>query len=183
VTTTLADLADGTAKRGAKKIRTESGIHSMSRKGKEAAGSAYAKWQERTQKSIGGWSGGGGGDDGNSAGGGLGTGIGSRMALPKTKQAKHQAKVARKAEKEVVHKDAKNELKSAKKIREERAKKEEVRIKNMPKDKRKHVIEKRKAEWKAKVARKEEEVRNPYAVVVDGFKRAGGGKSKKKGKR
>jgi uncharacterized membrane protein YgcG len=47
-------------------------------------------------------------------------------------------------------------------------------LKNLPKDKRRHVLEKRKHEWKAKVVRKEEEVR--VASFMGGQLGKGGGK-------
>jgi len=77
-----------------------------------------------------------------------------------------------------AHKNVRDELRTAKQIKEERKKKESVRLRNMPKDKRKFVLEKRTKEWKAKQAFKEKEKKdNPWG---DLSKIGQGGKGKKR---
>jgi hypothetical protein len=169
VTTTLGELADEGKTRGKAKVRTESGLHSLSRKSKDSIGDVYAKWQAKTKKSIGGNAytesasntTSGGGSSGDSSGGNASgsSSLADRMPLPKTKKERYAVATAKKQTNTAAHATAKGELKGAKAIKEERKKKDDLKVKNLPKDKRRHVLEKRKHEWKAKVARKEEEVR------------------------
>ena len=190
VTTTLGELADEGKTRGKAKVRTESGLHALSRKSKDAVGDVYAKWQAKTKKNIGGnayaekartasggssSSSGGGSSNGGSSGSGNGLSpMAERMPLPKTKKERYAVATAKKQTQAAAHATAKDELKSAKAIKEDRKKKDDLKVKNLPKDKRRHVLEKRKHEWKAKVVRKEEEVR--VASFMGGQMGKGGGK-------
>ena len=191
VTTTLGELADEGKTRGKAKVRTESGLHSLSRKSKDAIGDVYAKWQAKTKKSIGGNAytesasngGGSGGGGGGGNGGGGSSSLADRMPLPKTKKERYAVATAKKQTNAAAHATAKDELKGAKAIKEERKKKDDLKVKHLPKDKRRHVLEKRKHEWKAKVARKEEEVRVASFMGGQLGHAQNGGKNGKKRKR
>jgi hypothetical protein len=135
VTMTLSDLADSN-QRGAKKLKTESGIKALSRKSKEQVGDMYAKWQQRTQKTIG--------------GGAEMRDVEEAMPLPKNRQTKHTENLKKKEAHMEAQKQVKSELKTVKEIKEERKKQENIRIKNLPKEKRKFVVDKMKREWKEK---------------------------------
>ncbi|CAM9777760.1 unnamed protein product [Phaeothamnion confervicola] len=142
IKTSVAELAE---QRGAKKIRTESGVVVRGKDAKQNKGELYDAWKKRSHRAVGRLgeeeaargprpAGGGGGAYGRNSGGGGRYGPGGG---------------------EVANANAKDELRGKAQMRKEKKKVEFLKLKNMPAAKRRAVASKQKAAYMAKRGAKE----------------------------
>uniref|UniRef100_A0A7S2B9U3 RNA helicase n=1 Tax=Octactis speculum TaxID=3111310 RepID=A0A7S2B9U3_9STRA len=131
------------------KLRSESGTR-RSTKSKNVAGEIYDKWKKRTQKTV-------ASEPNNMETADTDTHhtLADRMPLPVKKNDRHVKKVQEKADRAETQqgrngKAVADELKTEAMIRKERKVKENLRLKNMSKGQRAHVVKKMKEEKRAK---------------------------------